>query len=117
VINRGDPAGDHLAIKLLHGDVDREVRGRTRGDFLLQRIRVQVDQAGHHIGTLDVDHLEISGKGVGEGLVGSDGRDASILDDQGGVGRDTAGSHDRGIGDEPAGNHGGVVGPKIGGGL
>ena len=66
MINGGDPAGDQLAVEFVNGHFEGEVGAGTRGDFLLERIGVKIDEARQQIGTAGVDRFDAVGGMLGE---------------------------------------------------
>lgn len=102
MINGGDPAGDELAVEFVNGHFEGEVGAGTRGDFLLERIGVKIDEARQQIGTAGVDRFDAVGGMLGEFGGGPEGSDATALREQSVVGEDAGRGDEGGVGDEPA---------------
>ena len=102
VIDRRDPAGDELAVEFVDRDLEGEVGAGPRGDFLLERIGVKIDEARQQIGTAGVERFDAVGGMLGEFGGGPEGSDATALREQSVVGEDAGRGDEGGVGDEPA---------------
>ena len=102
MINGGDPAGDELAVEFVDRDLERKVGAGPRGDFLLERIGVKIDEARQQIGTAGVERFDAVGGMLGEFGGGPEGSDATAFREQGVVGENAGGGDGSGVGDGPA---------------
>ena len=108
VIDCRNPAGDELAVEFVDRDLEGKVGAGPRGDFLLQRIGVKVDQPREQVGTAGVERFDAVGGVLGEFGGRSDGGDDTAFGEQGVVGEDAGRSDEGGVGDKPAA-HSGIV--------
>jgi hypothetical protein len=57
MIHGSDPAGAHLPFQLPEGDRDRNVCPGSGNDLCIHRIRMHIDDPGHHDRAAGIQHL------------------------------------------------------------
>ena len=102
VKHRRDATGHQFPVQLLHRHRDRKIRGRSGRDFLLERVGVQINESGQHVGSLQVHDLQVRRKAIRQLVLRSQRGNLASFNEQGTLREGFRGRDQSGVREETA---------------